>query len=101
MKSNFVKTYFFPLGESQLEVLEATGADSPIQKYLDKRGGGFHHLCIEVEGWAELPNELKEKGVALIDEIPRRGARGCLVAFVHPKSTGGILLELSEKSGNL
>jgi len=95
--SDGVKTYFLPVGESQIELLEATTHDSPVKKYLDKRGSGIHHLCIEVENLAPLLKQMKEKGVRLIDEKPRPGAHGCQVAFVHPQATGGILLELSEK----
>ena len=99
VKSDFVKTIFYPVGESFIELLEATSPDSPVQKYLDKRGPGIHHLCLEVEDIQGLLTRLKEKGVQLIDEKPRPGAHGCQVAFVHPKSTGGILLELSETQG--
>ena len=92
-----VKTYFLPLGESQVEILEAKGKNSPIQKFLDKKGAGIHHLCLEVEGLNDLLSQLKKRGVRLIDEKPRPGAHGYQIAFIHPESTGGILLELAEK----
>ena len=86
-----------PVGESRIELLEATGADTPVGKFLAKRGGGLHHLCVEVEDVAAKLKELKARGVRLIDEQPRRGAGGALVAFVHPASTGGVLIELVER----
>lgn len=95
--SDAVKTYFLPVGETQIELLEATSPDSPVQKFIDKRGTGIHHLCIEVENLSELLQKMKRDGVTLINDTPRPGAHGYSVAFVHPKSTGGILLELSEK----
>jgi methylmalonyl-CoA/ethylmalonyl-CoA epimerase len=95
--SDQVNTYFFPVGETLIELLEATGLDSPVQKFLDKRGSGIHHLCLEVENLKELLVQMKASGVRLIDEKPRPGAHGCQIAFVHPQATGGILLELSEK----
>lgn len=92
-----VKTAFFSLGESSLELLEATAPDSPIAKYIAKEGrGGIHHICVAVDDVAEKLAELKAAGIALIDEKPRRGAHGKWVAFVHPKGTGGVLIELSQ-----
>jgi methylmalonyl-CoA/ethylmalonyl-CoA epimerase len=89
-----VKVAMLPVGESRIELLEPTSDDSPISKFLEKRGGGIHHIAIEVEDIeAELQN-LKNKGFRLIDERPRFGAGDCLVAFIHPSSTGGVLLEL-------
>jgi methylmalonyl-CoA/ethylmalonyl-CoA epimerase len=89
-----VKVAMLPVGESRIELLEPTSDDSPISKFLEKRGGGIHHIAIEVEDIeAELQN-LKNKGLRLIDERPRFGAGDCLVAFIHPSSTGGVLLEL-------
>ncbi len=91
-----VKTAFFPLGEVNIELLEGTSEDSPISKFVEKRGTGIHHLCFEVEDIRAALDHMKEQGVTLIDKEPRKGAHGKLVAFVHPKSTGGILLELSQ-----
>jgi methylmalonyl-CoA epimerase len=83
-----------PLGESRIELLEPTSDDSPISKFLEKRGGGIHHIAVEVDDIEASLKQLKERGARLIDESPRVGAEGCLVAFVHPGTTGGVLLEL-------
>lgn len=92
-----VKTAFFSVGEANLELLEATDPDSPIAKYIEKNGrGGIHHICVAVKNVAQKLEELKAAGMSLIDEKPRRGAHNKLVAFVHPKSTGGVLVELSQ-----
>ncbi len=91
-----VRVAMLPIGETKIELLEPTSPDSPIQKFLDKRGGGMHHLAIEVDDIKEKLAELKSNGARLIDEEPRIGAGGCLIAFVHPKSTQGVLLELVE-----
>ena len=89
-----VRVAMLPIGESQIELLEATSPDSPIAKFVGKRGPGIHHIAIQVDDiHAELA-KLKEKGVRLIDETPRLGAGGCLVAFIHPSSTSGVLVEL-------
>lgn len=93
-----VRAVLFPTGGTKIELLAGTAPDSPVAKFIDKRGPGIHHLCLEVE---DLPAELarlKQDGFRLIDEIPRRGAQGRMIAFVHPSSTAGILLELQEKS---
>jgi methylmalonyl-CoA/ethylmalonyl-CoA epimerase len=89
-----VRVAMLPIGESRIELLEPTSEDSPISKFLEKRGGGIHHIAIEVDDIVASLSRLKEKGAILIDETPRIGAEGCLVAFVHPKSSGGVLLEL-------
>jgi len=89
-----VRVAMLPLGESRIELLEPTSDDSPISKFLEKRGGGVHHVAIEVDSIESALEDLKHKGIRLIDEVPRVGAEGCLVAFVHPSSTGGVLLEL-------
>lgn len=92
-----VKTAFFSAGESHIELLEATSEDSPIAKFIDKHGkGGIHHICVEVGDIYAKLDELKKQGVRLIDESPRLGAHGKLVAFVHPKSMGDVLIELSQ-----
>ena len=87
-----------PVGESRLELLEAMGDDSPIAKFIAKRGEGVHHLCFRVEDIAAELKRLKTAGVRLLDETPRPGAGGCLIAFLHPSSTGGVLIELSQPS---
>jgi methylmalonyl-CoA epimerase len=89
-----VRVAMLTLGESRIELLEPTSEDSPISKFLEKRGGGIHHIAVEVEDIDAALMKLKRQGARLIDEKPRRGAEGCLVAFVHPSSTGGVLLEL-------
>ena len=89
-----VRVAMLPLGESRIELLEPTSEDSPISKFLDKRGGGIHHIAVEVDDIEASLAKLKEKGMRLIDEKPRIGAEGCLVAFVHPSSANGVLLEL-------
>jgi methylmalonyl-CoA/ethylmalonyl-CoA epimerase len=87
-----------PLGESRIELLEPTDPLSPIAKFLNKRGEGMHHLCLEVEDLEAWLRELKARGVRLIDETPRTGAGGCKVAFIHPESTHGVLIELNEEA---
>lgn len=89
-----VKVAMLPLGESRIELLEPTSDDSPISKFLEKRGGGIHHIAVEVDDIEASLAKLKAKGMRLIDESPRIGAEGCLVAFVHPSSANGVLLEL-------
>ncbi len=92
-----VRVAMLPLGETNIELLEPTSEDSPIQKFLDKRGGGIHHIAVEVENIEVSLAKLKNQGMRLIDEKPRVGAEGCLVAFVHPSSAGGVLMELVQK----
>jgi methylmalonyl-CoA/ethylmalonyl-CoA epimerase len=89
-----VRVAMLPVGESRIELLEATSEDSPISRFLEKRGPGIHHIAVRVDDIQTALAGLKQKGMRLIDEEPRRGAGGCLVAFVHPSSTGGVLLEL-------
>lgn len=92
-----VRVAMLPIGESRVELLEPTSDDSPISKFLEKRGGGIHHIAVEVENIEESLAKLKAEGARLIDETPRIGAEGCLIAFVHPATTGGVLLELTQK----
>ncbi len=92
-----VRVAMLPLGETNIELLEPTAEDSPIQKFLEKRGGGIHHIAVEVENIEASLAKLKAEGMRLIDEQPRVGAEGCLVAFVHPASAGGVLMELVQK----
>jgi len=89
-----VRVCMLPVGDSRFELLEPMSPDSPISKFLDKRGGGLHHVAVSVEDIQTALRDLKAKGTRLIDEEPRAGAGGCLVAFIHPSSTGGVLLEL-------
>jgi methylmalonyl-CoA/ethylmalonyl-CoA epimerase len=92
-----VRVAMLPIGESRIELLEATGEETPVGKFLVKRGPGIHHLCIEVNDINAKLSELKANGARLIDEQPRIGAGGALVAFIHPSSTGGVLIELTQK----
>ncbi|MFN6963755.1 MAG: methylmalonyl-CoA epimerase [Pyrinomonadaceae bacterium] len=89
-----VRVAMLPVGESRIELLEPTSEDSPISKFLEKRGGGIHHIAVRVDDIREALARLRSQGARLIDEEPRVGAEGCLVAFVHPSSSGGVLLEL-------
>ncbi len=91
-----VKIAFFQAGESLIELLEPLEENSPVQKFLDKRGEGFHHICYEVDNIKEYLRYLQEKGIRLINEEPRIGAEGLPIAFLHPKSTGSVLIELLE-----
>ena len=93
-----VRVAMLPLGESRIELLEPTSEDSPISKFLEKRGGGIHHVAVEVEDIRAALAKLKAEGARLIDEEPRIGAEGCLVAFVHPSSANGVLLELVQEN---
>ena len=90
-----VRAAFLPVGESRLELLEPTDPSSVIARFLEKRSG-LHHVCVLVEDIEAALAELKDRGVPLIDEVPRPGAGGCRVAFLHPKAGGGVLLELKE-----
>jgi len=89
-----VRVAMLPLGESRIELLEATSEDSPIARFLEKRGPGIHHIALQVDDINAALADLRQNGARLIDQQPRQGAGGCLVAFVHPSSTGGVLLEL-------
>jgi LAO/AO transport system kinase len=89
-----VRVAMLPIGESRIELLEPTGNDSPISKFIEKRGGGIHHVAVRVDDIEAMIAKLKARGARLIDETPRIGAEGCLVAFVHPSSANGVLLEL-------
>jgi len=91
-----VKVAMFECGESRIELLEPTSKESPISKFLEKRGPGIHHTAIKVNNIEKKLQELSDNGVTLIDKKPRTGAEGCKIAFVHPKSTSGVLLELVE-----
>jgi len=92
-----VTTAFFPVSESEVELLESTAPDGPVAKYIEKRGAGIQHVAFRVENIDAALAELKEKGVKLIDQEPRIGAGGARIAFLHPKATGGVLVELCER----
>ena len=89
-----VRVAMLPLGETHIELLEPLSSGSPVGRFLDKRGPGIHHIAVSVSDIRATLAQLKEKGLRLIDEVPRVGAGGCLVAFVHPSSANGVLLEL-------
>jgi methylmalonyl-CoA/ethylmalonyl-CoA epimerase len=89
-----VRVAMLPLGESQIELLEPLSPNSPVGRFLEKRGPGIHHVALRVTDIRAALSQLKEKGIRLIDETPRLGAGGCLVAFIHPSSANGVLLEL-------
>lgn len=91
-----VRVAMLPIGETRVELLEPTSAASPIAKFLEKRGAGVHHIAVRVDDIRATLARLKEQGLRLIDEVPRVGAGGCLVAFIHPSSANGVLLELVE-----
>ena len=91
-----VRTAFFKVGQTKIELLEATDPESAIAKFIDKKGEGIQHVAFAVEGLQDNLNELAAKGVRLIDAQPRKGAEGLNIAFVHPKSTFGVLTELCE-----
>jgi len=92
-----VKVCFIPCGDSEVELLESTAPDGPIAKFIEKNGEGIQHLALKVDNIEAAIADLKAKGVRMIDDVPRYGAGGASIAFVHPKSTGGILLELSQR----
>jgi methylmalonyl-CoA/ethylmalonyl-CoA epimerase len=92
-----VTTAFLPVGESEVELLESTAPDGPIARYLEKKGEGIQHVAFRVDDIESALQELKEKGIRLIDEKPRKGAGGAQIAFLHPKSTGGVLVELCQR----
>lgn len=94
-----VSTAFLPLGETRLELLESTSPDGPIGRFVAKRGEGIHHLCFAVEDIRVALARCEAAGMSLIDREPRRGAQGKWVAFVHPRSTHGVLIELSQDGG--
>lgn len=92
-----VKVAFLPVGDSEIELLESTDDEGPIAKFIEKKGEGIQHIAFRVDDIEKTLEELKEKGVRLIDEKPRYGAGGAKIAFLHPKSTNGVLIEISER----
>ncbi|KAF0818480.1 MULTISPECIES: methylmalonyl-CoA epimerase [unclassified Cytobacillus] len=97
--SQGVKVAFIKAGETKLELLEPTSEESPIAKFIEKRGEGLHHVALGVDSIQERINEMKEQGIRMLQDEPKAGAGGAHVAFMHPKSTGGILYEFCEKKG--
>jgi len=95
-----VKTAFLSVGDSNLELLEPTSPDSPIAKFIEKRGEGIHHICFRVDDIEAHLERLKAEGYRLINEAPVPGAHGCRVAFLHPAAGNGVLIELSESAGS-
>jgi methylmalonyl-CoA/ethylmalonyl-CoA epimerase len=94
--SQRVRVRFIPVGDASLELLEATAPESAIARFIEKRGGGIHHLTLRVEDIHQALATLRERGVRLIDDTPRPGAENALVAFIHPSATGGVLVELKQ-----
>jgi methylmalonyl-CoA/ethylmalonyl-CoA epimerase len=92
-----VRTAVFHVGESRIELLEPTSPESPVAKFLEKRGEGIHHVALGVPDVAAALAKFKAEGATLIDAAPRKGAGGAMIAFIHPKSTGGVLLELCQR----
>ena len=92
-----VDVAFIPITDSEVELLESTEPDGPVAKYIDSRGEGVQHIAFRVENIEEVLGELKEKGVRLIDQKPRKGAGGARIAFIHPKETNGVLVEICER----
>lgn len=96
VESEGVKTSFFELGDSKIELLEATKPDSPIAKFIDKKGEGVHHIAFDVDDITAEIERLKGEGFTVLNDIPKKGADNKLVAFLHPKSTNGVLVELCQ-----
>lgn len=92
-----VKVAFLPIGDTEVELLESTEEDGPIARFIDKKGEGIQHIAYRVEDIDKAIEELKNKGIRLIDQEPRYGAGGARIAFLHPKSTFGVLIELCER----
>jgi methylmalonyl-CoA/ethylmalonyl-CoA epimerase len=92
-----VTTAFLPVGDSEVELLESTAPDGPVARFIEKRGQGFQHMAFRVADIEAALAELKEKGIRLIDEKPRKGAGGAKIAFLNPKDTGGVLVEICQR----
>ncbi|MGO1368151.1 MAG: methylmalonyl-CoA epimerase [Senegalia sp. (in: firmicutes)] len=97
VKEQKVKTAFLPLGDTEIELLESTDKEGPIARYIEKRGEGVQHIAYRVDDIEKALERMKEKGIRLIDEKPRYGAGGAKIAFLHPKSTHGVLIELCQR----
>ncbi|MDR3611138.1 MAG: methylmalonyl-CoA epimerase [Ignavibacteriaceae bacterium] len=100
VKDQKVRTAFFELGQTKIELLESTEANGPISKFIEKRGEGIHHIAYAVKNIQSALIKLQSEGIQLIDNQPRKGAEGLEIAFLHPKSTFGVLTELCEKKEN-
>lgn len=97
VESEGVATSFFKVGESKIELLEATSADSPIAKFIEKRGEGIHHIAFAVDDIQKEITRLQKEGFTVLNETPKKGADNKLVAFLHPKSSNGVLVELCQE----
>jgi methylmalonyl-CoA/ethylmalonyl-CoA epimerase len=97
VKDQKVRTAFFKVGQTKIELLESTDPEGPIGKFIENRGEGVHHMAYAVENLEECLKETESKGIRLIDKVPRKGAEGLDIAFLHPKSTSGVLTEFCEK----
>jgi len=97
VESQKVKVAFFPVNNTRIELLSATSDDSPIAKFIEKKGEGIQHIAFAVDNLPESLKQSEEKGIVLIDKEPRPGAHNAQIAFLHPKSTGGVLVELCEE----
>ncbi len=93
-----VEVIFLETGDTKIELLQPLDENANINKFLQKRGEGIHHICLEVDDIEAALHELEERGIELIDQTPRPGAGGCMVAFIHPRSAGGVLIELEESA---
>jgi len=98
VKDQKVKTAFFQVGDTKIELLESTDPEGPIGKFVEKKGPGMHHMAFAVTDTDQALKDVEEKGVRLIDKVSRKGAEGLSIGFLHPKSTGGVLTELCSKS---
>ena len=97
VKDQKVKTAFFKVGQTKIELLQSTDPEGPVGKFIEKKGQGVHHIAFAVDGLEKALPELEEKGIRLIDKTPRKGAEGLNIGFLHPKSTFGVLTELCEE----
>ena len=97
VESEGVNTEIFDTGKGKIELLKSISEDSPIRKFLEKRGPGIHHICLEVDNITQAIIELKNSKIEILNDEPRIGAEGFKIVFIHPKATGGVLVELAEK----
>ena len=97
VESEGVRTSFFQLGDVKIELLEAQGENSPIQKFIDKKGEGLHHVAFQVADLAKSLKECQENGFIPVNDVPKKGADNKMICFLHPKSTGGLLIELCQE----
>lgn len=100
VESQKVKVAFLPIGEVRLELVQPTSPESSVAKFLEKNGQGFHHIALQVDDVAAEVEKLKASGVQMVDQTPRPGAHNTMIAFVHPKASGGVLTELVQESGH-